>query len=98
MVGLTVKGMPVNERCDRARNCVLMSNFDHIVDQEVLGKLQSGEIQFASYPAWNFAGTVYLDDGNFLCDIWINHKYIHTIEASSAEEIMRIASETYGGD
>jgi len=75
----------------------VMSNFDHTIEPETEEKLKSGKF-YGEYPAWNFHGDVWFDGERFKCMVMRYWAHIETVEASSLEEIMEIASTKWGSD
>ena len=72
----------------------VMSNFDGLIEEGADEALRDGAA--GSYPAWNFHGTVWHEDGEFHCAIMVYHIHQGVIKADTLEEIMQIASEEYG--
>ena len=75
----------------------VMSNFDHQIDLGIAKKLKDGKY-YSGYPAYNFHGTVWYDNGKWKCKIKRYRIHIDTIIADTLEEIMNEASEKYGDD
>jgi hypothetical protein len=73
----------------------IMSNFDHIIEDGAEELLKSNKI-YGEYPAWNFHGAVWFEDGKFYCEIWQRHNHVNTVEASTLQEIMETCSCRYG--
>ena len=73
----------------------LMSNFDHVVNQDVAQRLRDGNC-YAAYPGWNFHALVWFADGKFFCEIWRYRSYVESFCAESPEDLMRAVSDKYG--
>ncbi len=76
---------------------MLMSNFDHTIDEGLSEKLKSGKFT-AEYCAWKFHGMVWFEDSKFHCMIKKYTKHIDTIIENTLEEIMETACSKYGAD
>ena len=86
--------------CDRDNREWLgevMSNFDHSIDKDIAKKLRETE-SYADYSAWNFHGTVWYENEQYHCEIWIYHCHENTISNQDLQEIMDEASYEYGND
>ena len=75
----------------------VMSNFDHTIDDAAERLLKQNKV-YSGYPAWNFHGDVWFEDGKFYCEIWQYHNHVNTVEASTLQEIMDTCCEFYGGE
>ena len=75
----------------------VMSNFDHEVDAEQAARLREGDC-IGQYPAWNFFGYVWFEDGEFHCMVKQYRVHVATLSASTLEELMEDASNRYGND
>ena len=73
----------------------VMSNFDGRIEEWAEFRLKN-EACFGGYPAWNFWGAVWFEDGQFHCMIKRYCSHIDTISANSLQEIMNIACDRYG--
>ncbi len=75
----------------------VMSNFDHEIDEDIAKKLYNGKT-FATYPAWNFHGTVWYEKKSkkFNCAIMQYHELVNTLKKDSLQEVMETASDLYG--
>jgi hypothetical protein len=71
------------------------SNFDHTYDKEVAERLQEGGF-YAGYPAWDWYGSVWFEDGQFHCRVKRYREHIGTVSADSMEELMKETSDKYG--
>ena len=75
----------------------VMSNFDHCIDEEIANKLKETK-SYADYPAWDFHGSVWYEDGKYHCQIKRYGSHIDTISNEDLQEIMDEASGEYGWD
>lgn len=75
----------------------VMSNFDHDIDEAVAAKLVTGNY-VAGYPAWDFHGTVWFQDGVFKCQVKRYLAHVATIEAPTLRELMSECCRRYGAD
>lgn len=75
----------------------IMSNFDSIIDKEIENKLLKENL-YASYPGWNFYGTVWFnkDNNKWYCKINQYRSHTNTIISDTTEEIMKEACDLYG--
>jgi len=75
----------------------VMSNFDHIIDKDVEGKIK-GKSLYAYYPGWNFHGIVWFDKRTkkWRCLVSQFHVHVETIETSTLQGLMSEVCKTYG--
>ena len=73
----------------------IMTNFDHTIVPNAEEALKKNKV-FGVYPAWNFRGIVWYEDGIFYCEIWQYGNHVNTIEGNDLSEIMETASQYYG--
>jgi hypothetical protein len=73
----------------------IMTNFDHTIEPDAEETLKKNKV-FGVYPAWNFRGIVWYEDGVFYCEIWQYGDHVNTIEGDDLSEIMETASQLYG--
>jgi|GEM_PF-3056120 len=73
----------------------IMSNFNHRINHWIAMKLRSGE-GWAAYPAFNFHGTVWFENGKYYCAILRFHIHVDTISAKTPRGIMRKACRRWG--
>jgi hypothetical protein len=78
-------------------NLDIMSNFDHEINPDAEEFLKNHKV-YGDYPAWNFHGSVWFENGMFHCEIWQYHSHVDTISESSLAEIMESASDLYGSN
>lgn len=72
----------------------VMSNFDHGIDLEVAERLKSGGV--ASYPAWNFHGTVWWSENNYHCQVKQYQVHVDTVSAETLRDVMAVCCSRYG--
>lgn len=75
----------------------VMTNYDHEIDRDIETKLKEGNCT-ASYPGWNFHGTVLYDGANFQCRITRYSVQVDVLESPTLEGIMKEACERWGND
>ena len=73
----------------------VMSNFDHCIDNDIAQQLKE-TISYADYPAYEFHGSVWFEDGQYHCQIKRYGRHIDTISNEDLREIMDEASDKYG--
>lgn len=75
---------------------VVMTNFDHEIDQDVADRLKIVEMS-ADYAAGNFNGQVWWDraDETYKCEVWRFHIPVE-VTWGTLPEIMQNLSERYG--
>ena len=74
-----------------------MSNFDHSIDPGTEDELRAGGC-FCGYPAWNFYGRVWFEDGKFHCRVAQYGTHVATISENSLTDLMSECSDQFGGD
>lgn len=92
-----IKSMRRLDKNERKYIGDVMTNFDHSIDYELAPQL-IGENSYASYPAWDFHGSVWHEEGQYHCEIWQYRSYQETISAETLGEIMDIVSGEYGSE
>lgn len=87
------------ELIDLGSFCYVVSNLDHIINEQIADKLRSGNC-WAGYPAMGFFGEVWFDleDDLFKCFIRRLGTFPGTIVAETLQEIIDVACEKYGYD
>lgn len=73
----------------------LMSNCFYEIDQNVAEQLKSGDA-VARYPAWDFYGTVWWQDGQYHCQVMRFGQHVATISAPTPKELMHDCSDRFG--
>lgn len=84
--------------CDRENRELLddvMSNFDHSINKDIAKQLKETN-SYAGYPAWDFHGMVWYQNGQYHCEIKRYRCHIDTISNEDLKEIMNEASDKYG--
>ena len=78
---------------------VVMTNFDHSIDQDVVKELQRGPY-FAQYSGWNFCGYVWRSAKKKVwnCEVWRYNSHIDTVSAKTLEDVMETVCATYGSE
>lgn len=73
------------------------SNFDGIINADVVAKLKTENLK-ASYPAWDWHGTVWFDKQfqKFCCKVMRYGSHINTIYADTEGELVNEVSNRYG--
>lgn len=72
----------------------VMSNFDHVVNDDVAEKLKSGGV--SDYPGWDFHGTVWYSGGEYHCAVHRYKVHVATISALTCADLMDAVSEDFG--
>lgn len=75
----------------------IMSNFDHQIDKEVVEILKK-EKKWASYPGWNFYGSVWWNrkKKKWACVVEQLRCHVDTLYALTPAELMEKVSSKYG--
>jgi len=73
------------------------SNFDGIINADVVAKLKTENLK-ASYPAWDWHGTVWFDKQfkKFCCKVMRYGWHIGTVYADTEGELVNEVSNRYG--
>lgn len=72
------------------------SNFDGaIINREVAGLL-TAEKHYADYPAWEWHGDVWFEDGQFHCYVMRYHVHVDTVSADDVEELQKVVCDKWG--
>lgn len=80
---------------DYERTDELMSNFDHSVNKNVEREMLTSK-KYSSYPAYNFFGKVWYENGLWYCEVWVYGSHRGTVTGDSPEDIMNTLSNQYG--
>ena len=73
----------------------IMTNFDHSIEDGAEKLLMENKV-YGFYPALDFHGAVWFEDGKFHCEVWHFGIHIDTVDADSLQEIMDTCSRQYG--
>lgn len=83
---------------DGMYGAVLMSNFDHTVDEKVAERLKADPTAAAEYTAWNFHAACWYKDSQFHAAVSVYGDHQVTLSADTPEELMEACSERFGGE
>jgi len=75
----------------------IASNLDNTWDLDVADVIRQNGKR-ACYPAWDFWGEVWWDDGKWHCEVWVYRTARETITSDTIPELMRRVSDKYGYD
>ena len=73
----------------------ILSNFDHVINQDIVEKLKKGKYISFHY-AWDFCATVFYEDGKYKSLIMKYQLPIEVIEHEDFIEVARLTCEKYG--
>lgn len=73
----------------------LISNFDHILNQQVRSRVTAGGC-VAMHPAWNFFGVIWCADGRWFEMVKSYRVHVVTVEAPSLEAQLEAVNNEFG--
>jgi hypothetical protein len=73
------------------------SNFDHVIDSEVVRLLEAGGC-VAGHAAWEFCGYVWYADGRWHEGIMRHHEHVDTVTAPTLPELFKTVNDKWGWD
>ena len=71
------------------------SNFDHVLDIDVVNQLKQGGY-FSAHVAWDFVGYVYFYENKWHEEIWVYGIPMETLSGDSIKDVANKANKKYG--
>ena len=84
-------------RPERYISMSVYSNFDHELDDDVVGELEKGGCH-AAHAAWNFNGSVWFDpeDGQWYEEVWVHGSPVEQFHGATIMDVIQRANIDYG--
>lgn len=73
------------------------SNFDHVINVKIAKELMAGGC-WAGYPAWEWYGRVWYENGEFLCMVMRYGVHACTVSAPTPEELKEELCDNWGAE
>jgi len=85
-----------NARPDNETETPIRSNFDGILDEEVVAFLIEHPSYYAQHAAWNFCGYVWYSGAGWHEEVWRYKSPVEVLHGEGAEDVTTEANDKYG--